>query len=149
EQKIVIKASSGLSEDEIKRMVNEAESHAEEDRQFRELVDARNQADGLVHTTERMLRELGDKVDPAERGPIESALSDAREAIKGDDKAKIELKAKALAEVSAVLAQKASAQAGSGSDEGAGAGSAGSSQDGVVDAEFEEIKDGKDQSGTA
>jgi len=149
EQKIVIKASSGLSEDEIKRMVTEAESHAEEDRQFRELVDARNQADGLVHTTERMLRELGDKVDPAERGPIESALSDAREAIKGDDKAKIELKAKALAEVSAVLAQKASAQAGSGSDEGAGAGSAGSSQDGVVDAEFEEIKDGKDQSGTA
>ena len=149
EQKIVIKASSGLSEDEIKRMVTEAESHAEEDRQFRELVDARNQADGLVHTTERMLRELGDKVDPAERGPIESALSDAREAIKGDDKAKIELKAKALAEVSAVLAQKASAQAGSGSDEGAGAGSAGSSQDGVVDAEFEEIKDGKDQSGAA
>ena len=149
EQKIVIKASSGLSEDEIKRMVTEAESHAEEDRQFRELVDARNQADGLVHTTERMLRELGDKVDPAERGPIESALSDAREAIKGDDKAKIELKAKALAEVSAVLAQKASAQAGSGSDEGAGAGSAGSSQDGVVDAEFEEIKDGKDKSGQA
>ena len=149
EQKIVIKASSGLSEDEIKRMVNEAESHAEEDRQFRELVDARNQADGLVHTTERMLRELGDKVDPAERGPIESALSDAKEAIKGDDKAKIELKAKTLAEVSAVLAQKASAQAGPGSDEGPGAGSAGGSQDGVVDAEFEEIKDGKDQSGAA
>ncbi len=149
EQKIVIKASSGLSEDEIKRMVNEAESHAEEDRQFRELVDARNQADGLVHTTERMLRELGDQVDPAERGPIESALSDAKEAIKGDDKAKIELKAKALAEVSAVLAQKASAQAGPGGDEGPGAGSAGGSQDGVVDAEFEEIKDGKDQSGAA
>ncbi len=149
EQKIVIKASSGLSEDEIKRMVTEAESHAEEDRQFRELVDARNQADGLVHTTERMLRELGDKVDPAERGPIESALSDAKEAIKGDDKAKIELKAKTLAEVSAVLAQKASAQAGPGGDEGPGAGSAGGSQDGVVDAEFEEIKDGKDQSGAA
>ena len=152
EQKIVIKASSGLSEDEIKRMVDEAETHAEEDRQFRDLVDARNQADGLVHTTERMLRELGDQVDAAERGPIESALSDAREAIKGDDKAKIELKAKALAEVSAVLAQKASAQAAPGSGDGTGAGGAGSSQDGVVDAEFEEIKDGKDdkdQSGPA
>jgi molecular chaperone DnaK len=146
EQKIVIKASSGLSEDEIKRMVNEAESHAEEDRQFRELVDVRNQADGLVHTTERMLRELGDKVSPAERGPIESALSEAKEAIKGDDKARIELKAKALAEVSAALAQQASAQAAPGD----GAGSAGGgSQDGVVDAEFEEIKDGKDQSGKA
>ena len=148
EQKIVIKASSGLSEDEIKRMVNEAESHAEEDRQFRELVDVRNQADGLVHTTERMLRELGDKVSPAERGPIESALSEAREAIKGDDKARIELKAKALAEVSASLAQQASAQGAPG--DGAGAASTGgSSQDGVVDAEFEEIKDGKDQSGKA
>ena len=149
EQKIVIKASSGLSDDEIQRMVGEAETHAEEDRQFRELVDARNQADGLVHTTERMLRELGDKVDPAERGPIESALSDVREAIKGDDKAKIELKAKTLAEVSAVLAQKASAQAAPGSDEGPGAGGAGGNQEGVVDAEFEEIKDGKDQSGAA
>jgi molecular chaperone DnaK len=150
EQKIVIKASSGLSEDEIKRMVNEAETHAEEDRQFRELVDARNQADGLVHTTERMLRELGDQVGAAERGPIESALADAREAIKGDDKARIELKAKALTEVSAGLAQKASAQAAPGSHEGPGAGgSAGGNQDGVVDAEFEEIKDGKDQSGAA
>jgi molecular chaperone DnaK len=131
-------------------MVGEAETHAEEDRQFRELVDARNQADGLVHTTERMLREAGDKVDPAERGPIESALSDVREAIKGDDKAKIELKAKALAEVSAALAQKASAQGPAGSDQGPGAGGgAGANQDGVVDAEFEEIKDGKDQSGAA
>jgi molecular chaperone DnaK len=148
EQKIVIKASSGLSEDEIKRMVNEAESHAEEDRQFRELVDVRNQADGLVHTTERMLRELGDKVGPAERGPIESALSEAKEAIKGDDKARIELKAKALAEVSAGLAQQASAQgAPGGAEESRSAG--GANQDGVVDAEFEEIKDGKDKSGKA
>jgi molecular chaperone DnaK len=96
-----------------------------------------------------MLRELGDQVDPAERGSIESALSDVREAIKGDDKAKIELKAKALTEVSAVLAQKASAQAAPGSDEGPGSGGTGGSQDGVVDAEFEEIKDGKDQSGAA
>jgi molecular chaperone DnaK len=149
EQKIVIKASSGLSEDEIKRMVNEAESHAEEDRQFRELVDARNQADGLVHTTERMLRELGDKVSPAERGPIESALSEAKEAIKGDDKARIELKARALAEVSAGLAQQASAQGATGGGDSSQSAGGGASQDGVVDAEFEEIKDGKDPSGKA
>ncbi len=147
EQKIVIKASSGLSDDEIKRMVGEAETHAEEDRQFRELAEARNQADGLVHTTERSLRDLGDKVDPAERGSIESALSELKEVIKGDDKGKIELKSKALAEASASLAQKAYEQsqaAGSAgeapADDGAQAGGA---DDSVVDAEFEEVKDGK------
>jgi len=146
EQKIVIKASSGLSEDEIKRMVTEAESHAEEDRQFRELVESRNQADALVHATEKSLRELGDKVDAAERGRIEAALAEVRDVIKGDDKAKIELKAKALAEASASLAQKAYEQAQAGASPEAGP--AGGSQDGVVDAEFEEVKDGKGRSGT-
>ena len=158
EQKIVIKASSGLAEDEIKRMVGEAETHAEEDRQFRELVEARNQADGLVHSTERTLRDLGDKVEAAERGRIESALSDLKDVIKGDDKAKIELKSKALAEASATLAQKAFEQeqaasggaAGgpgggqsSGQSGGQSGGQAGGSDDSVVDAEFEEVKDGK------
>ena len=147
EQKIVIKASSGLSEDEIKRMVGEAETHAEEDRQFLELVQVRNQADGLAHATERSLRDLGDKVDAAERGRIESAISDLKDALKGDDKAKIELKSKALAEASASLAQKTSEQAqaagaAAGSESG---GAAGRSDDGVVDAEFEEVKDGKDE----
>jgi molecular chaperone DnaK len=147
EQKIVIKASSGLSEDEIKRMVGEAETHAEEDRQFLELVSARNQADALVHATERSLRDLGDKVDAAERGRIESALSDLKDVIKGDDKAKIELKSKALAEASASLAQKAYEQAqasgaGAAGGQAAGAGPGGA-DDGVVDAEFEEVKDGK------
>ena len=147
EQKIVIKASSGLSEDEIKRMVGEAETHAEEDRQFLELVQVRNQADGLAHATERSLRDLGDKVDAAERGRIESAISDLKDALKGEDKGKIELKSKALAEASASLAQKTSEQAQSagaaaGSESG---GAAGRSDDGVVDAEFEEVKDGKDE----
>ncbi len=150
EQKIVIKASSGLAEDEIKRMVGEAETHAEEDRQFRELVEARNQADGLVHSTERTLRDLGDKVEAAERGRIESALSDLKDVIKGDDKAKIELKSKALAEASATLAQKAFEQeqaasggAAGGPGGGQSGGQAGGSDDSVVDAEFEEVKDGK------
>ncbi len=145
EQKIVIKASSGLSEDEIKRMVGEAEAHAEEDRLFRELADVRNQADALVHTTERSLKELGDKVEPAERGRIESALSDLKDVIKGDDKAKIELKSKALAEASASLAQKAygEGQGPGGPAGGSQAGGPAGSDDGVVDAEFEEVKDGK------
>jgi len=144
EQKIVIKASSGLSEDEIKRMVGDAEAHAEEDRLFRELAEARNQADALVHTTERSLKELGDKVDAAERGRIESALSELKDAIKGDDKAKIELKGKALGEASASLSQKAFDQAQAGAAGGPAPGGGGqAADDSVVDAEFEEVKDDK------
>jgi molecular chaperone DnaK len=111
-------------------------------------VEARNQADALVHATERSLRDLGDKVDAAERGRIESALSDLKDVIKADDKAKIELKSKALTEASASLAQKAYEQAqaaGAAATDGgqAGGSQAGSGDDGVVDAEFEEVKDGK------
>src|SRR5689334_12064034 len=95
EQKIVIKASSGLNEDEIKRMVRDAEAHAEEDKKFRELVDTRNKADGMVHSVEKTLKDLGDKVDAGERGRIESALSDVRTALKGDDKGVIEKKTEA------------------------------------------------------
>jgi molecular chaperone DnaK len=144
EQKIVIKASSGLSEDEIKRMVTEAETHAEEDRLFRELVNARNQADALVHGTEKTLAELGDKVDAATRARIESALAEARDAIKGEDQGRIELKAKALAEAAGPLASLG----GSAGDGPAGSASAASGGgDGVVDAEFEEVKDGKPGAG--
>ncbi len=143
EQKIVIKASSGLSEDEIKRMVGDAETHAEEDRLFRELAEARNQADAQVHTTERSLNELGDKVDPAERGSIESAISELKEAIKGDDKAKIELKGKALGEASAALSQKAFEQSQAGAAGGPAPGDGRAGDDSVVDAEFEEVKDDK------
>src|SRR6187402_1943301 len=106
EQKIVIKASSGLSEDEIKRMVGDAEVHAAEDAKFRELADTRNQADALMHATEKSLRELGDKVSGEERAKIESALADLKEAIKGDNKAVIETKLKVLGEASAGMAQR-------------------------------------------
>ncbi len=149
EQKIVIKASSGLSDEEIEQMVVDAEAHAEEDAKFRELVEARNQGDALLHATEKSLADLGEKVEPAERSQVESALGDLKEALKGDDKAAIEAKTKALGEASAGLAQKAyeQAQAAEGGAAGgdAGAGAQGAADDGVVDAEFEEVK-GDDQS---
>jgi molecular chaperone DnaK len=150
EQKIVIKASSGLSDDEIEQMVSDAEAHAEEDKKFRELVEVRNQADALVHATEKSLEDLGEKVEPAERAAAESAVSDLKEALKGDDHATIEAKSKALAEASATLAQKAyeqaQAQEGAGDAPGADAG-AQASDDGVVDAEFEEVKDDESKAG--
>jgi molecular chaperone DnaK len=141
EQKIVIKASSGLSEDEIKRMVGDAEAHAAEDAKFRELAETRNQADALVHATEKSLRELGDKVAGEERAKIESALADLREAIKGDNKAVIETKLKALGEVSAGMAQRLYAEQPQGAASGSGGDDAGAGNDNVVDAEFEEVKD--------
>jgi molecular chaperone DnaK len=154
EQKIVIKASSGLNEDEIKRMVRDAEAHAAEDKKFRELVEARNKADGLVHSVEKTLKELGDKVDGAERARVESAMSDVRTALKGDDQGVIEKKTEALAQAAQSIAQKAYADAGAAGAgaQGAGpeAGSAGASAgagkaggEDVVDAEFEEVKDKK------
>jgi molecular chaperone DnaK len=141
EQKIVIKASSGLSDDEIDRMVTDAEAHAEEDKKFRELVDVRNQADALVHATEKSLSDLGEKVEPAERAAAESAVSDVKEALKGDDKDTIEAKSQALAEASSTLAQKAFEQAqAEGAEPGAEDGAGANADDGVVDAEFEEVK---------
>ena len=111
EQKIVIKASSGLAEDEIKRMVSDAEAHAEDDRRFRELVETRNKADGLLHATQKALADLGDKVSGTERASIESAISDLQDALKGDDRGVIETKATALSTAAASLAQKAYEQA--------------------------------------
>jgi molecular chaperone DnaK len=156
EQKIVIKASSGLNEDEIKRMVRDAEAHAAEDKKFRELVDSRNKADGMIHAVEKSLKDLGDKVDPSERAKVESAVSDLRSALKSDDKNVIDKKTEALAQASASIAQRAYASeqagaagagpgaAGAGGP-GAGAGASGGQQGGgredVVDAEFEEVKD--------
>jgi molecular chaperone DnaK len=149
EQKIVIKASSGLTEDEIKRMVRDAEAHAAEDKEFRELVDTRNKADGMIHAVEKSLKDLGDKVDQGERAKVESAISDLRTALKSDDKGVIEKKTEALAQASASIAQKAYAasQGGAGAEAagapGAGAAGAqsGAGRDDVVDAEFEEVKD--------
>ncbi len=153
EQKIVIKASSGLSEEEIKRMVRDAEAHAAEDKRFRELVETRNKADSMIHAVERSLKDLGDKVDAAERGKVESAISDLRTALKSDDRGIIEKKTEALAQASAGIAQRAYAagQAGAeaaaagGGPQGASGPAGGASgqagRDDVVDAEFEEVKD--------
>jgi molecular chaperone DnaK len=143
EQKIVIKASSGLNEDEIKRMVKDAEAHAEEDRKFRELVDTRNKADALMHGTEKTLKDAGEKVPGAERAKIESAMSDLKSALTGDDKELIDKKALALAEAAQSLAQMAqAAQAGEAPGAQSGSADAGAKDD-VLDAEFEEVKDKK------
>jgi molecular chaperone DnaK len=112
EQKIVIKASSGLNEDEIKRMVRDAESHAEEDRKFRELVESRNKADALLHQTEKALKDLGDKVQPSDRANIESAMADLKRVIHEDDKNVIETKANALDPGGRAIAQQATRRRG-------------------------------------
>ncbi len=144
-QNIVIKASSGLSDEEIERMVADAESHAEEDRKFRELVDARNQADSLIHAAEKTLSDLGEKATSEERMKVESAVSDLKSALEKDDREAIEKKTAALAEASGSLAQRlyAEQQGAEGQAEGSGADGSGSEDD-VVDAEFEEVdKDDK------
>jgi molecular chaperone DnaK len=146
EQKIVIRASSGLSEDEIKRMVSDAEANAAEDKKYRELVDSRNRADGLVHTTEKSLQELGEKVSAEDRANVESAVSDLRTALKGDDREAIDRKAEALAKASSGIAERAyAASAGASAGDAAGAGEGASTSSGkhddAVDAEFEEVKD--------
>ena len=144
EQRIVIKASSGLSEEEIKQMVRDAEAHAADDKKFRELVDTRNRADALLHATEKSMKDLGDKVTGEERAAIEAALSDLRGVLKGDDKAAIEHKAEALAKASAPVVQRAYQAEGAGAGPEAGASAkpgADAGKDDVLDAEFEEIKD--------
>jgi len=145
EQKIVIKASSGLSEDEIKRMVTDAEAHAAEDKKFRELVETRNRADALVHATDKSLAELGEKVSGGDRAAVESALSDLKAAMKSDDKDAIDRKTEALAKASeglmAAAQQQAPPDAGGAGGAGAQASAGGGGKDDVVDAEFEEVKD--------
>jgi molecular chaperone DnaK len=142
-QNIVIKASSGLSDDEIDKMVADAESHADEDRKFRELVDARNQGDSLIHAAEKTLKELGEKASAEERMAVENAISDLKKALEGDDKEAIEKKTAALGEASGSLAQKLYAEQAAQGAEGARDESAAADDD-VVDAEFEEVdKDDK------
>jgi molecular chaperone DnaK len=158
EQKIVIKASSGLTEEEIKKMVRDAEAHAEEDKKFRELAETRNRADALVHAAEKSLKDLGDKVAAEDRAAVESAASDLKAVLRGDDKDIIEKKAEALATASAKIAQQAYASqagaAGGGDDAGMGAGPQSGGQGGpaggkdeVLDAEFEEVDKDKDRKG--
>jgi molecular chaperone DnaK len=146
ENKIVIKSSSGLSDDEIQRMVKDAEAHAEEDRKAHELVDTRNRADALIHGVNKSMKDMGDKLDAAEKTKIESAIKDLEEVMKGDDKDAIEAKTQTLTEASHKLAEQmyAQAQAAGGAEAqaaGAGSESKSKSDENVVDAEFEEVKD--------
>ena len=144
EQSIVIKASSGLSDGEIDQMVQDAEANAEADRKFEELVSARNTLEGLIHATKKTLEEAGDKASAEEKAAIESAISQAEEAVKGDDKEAIEAATKALTDASGSLAQKMYAeQAAQGGAEAEAAGTSEEkpAEEGVVDAEFEEVKD--------
>jgi molecular chaperone DnaK len=145
EQSIVIKASSGLSDDEVEKMVKDAEAHADEDRKFHELVTVRNQADGLIHATNKSLTDLGDKVEADEKAKIEAAIEELQQALKGEDKADIEAKTAALSEAAGKLAERAyaeNAEAG----EGAATDDSTAQNDDVVDAEFEEVDDDKKNS---
>ena len=142
EQSIVIQASSGLSEDEIEQMVRDAESHAEEDRKFEELVTVRNTADSLMHATGKTLEESADQVEPDEKAAIESALADLEEALKGDDKEEIEAKTRALTEASGGLAQRMYEEQAAAAADGGPAPESSAEPD-AVDAEFEEVRDDK------
>jgi molecular chaperone DnaK len=143
EQKIVIKANSGLSDEEVQRMVDDAAAHAEDDKKLRALVDVRNQGDGLIHTVEKTLKEAGEALSEEDKQPATDAIAALREAMKGDDHASIEAKVEALSQVSAALMQKTSAGAQPQGEPGGAASDAASKHDDVVDAEFEEVKDDK------
>ena len=140
EQRIEIKAGSGLSEEEIQQMVRDAEANREEDRKFHELVGARNAADGLIHATRTAIKEHGSKVPGEQLGPIETAVSDLESAMKGDDKAQIEAKTNALQQIAQSLYAAAQAAEQGGAQESAGASA---KAEDVVDAEFTEVKDGE------
>jgi molecular chaperone DnaK len=150
ENKITIKANSGLSEDEIQKMVKDAELNATEDKKKLELVQARNQADAMIHSVKKSMAEHGEKLDAGEKEKIESALKDAEEALKSEDKATIDAKTEALMTASQKLGEKMyadaqAAQAGAGADAGAEHASQQAQQaqpadDNVVDAEFKEVK---------
>ena len=141
EQSIVIKASSGLSDEEIEQMVKDAEAHSADDKKFEEMVTVRNTADGMIHATKKTLEEAGDKASDEEKESINAAITELEEALKGDDKDAIEAKTTALTEASSALAQKMYAeQAAAGEAGGEAADEAGGADD-AVDAEFEEVKD--------
>ncbi|MCW8091436.1 molecular chaperone DnaK [Alteromonas sp. ASW11-130] len=142
EQKITIKASSGLSDEEVEKMVADAEANKDADKKFEELIQTRNQADGMIHATRKQLDEVGDALSADDRAPIEAALSDLETAVKGEDKEAIEAKTQALVEASSKLMEAAQAKAGqSGAEAGAQEEASAKADDDVVDAEFEEVKD--------
>jgi molecular chaperone DnaK len=141
EQSIVIKASSGLSDAEVERMVKDAEAHAEEDKKFHELVSARNQADAAIHSAEKVLREGGDKVPAAEKSSAEALVQTLKQLMKGEDKEEIEAKTSELASLAHNLQQHAGSASSAGDAPSNADAGASSAHDNVVDAEFEEVKD--------
>ena len=155
EQQIRIQASGGLSDSDIERMVREAEEHADEDKTRRELIDKRNHADSLVHSTEKSLAEHGDSLDPADKAAVEAAIAELRGALDGDDPAAIDSRAEALQQAAMKLGEamykktQAEAAGGGGGAAGAGGGEAPEGGEGVVDADFEEIPDDDKRSGPA
>ncbi len=140
EQSITIKSSSGLSDEEVDKMIKDAEAHADEDKKFQELVSSRNMADSLVHSTKQSLEELKDEISEDEKTAIEEAISELEESIKGDDKEAIDTKVQNLSEKAQVLAQKAQEKAG---PEGSAEADSSESSEDVVDADFEEVKEEK------
>ena len=158
EQQIRIQASGGLSDSDIDRMVKEAEQHASEDKKRKEMVEARNQADSLIYSTEKNLKEYGDKIDASEKQAIETALADLKGVLDGDDPEAVKAKTETLMQASMKLGEamyKASQEAGagpeagadaSGSASGTGSSSGGSSDETVVDADFEEVDPDKPES---
>ena len=139
EQSITIKSSSGLSDEEVEKMIKDAEAHAEEDKKFQELITARNMADSLVHSTKQTLEELKDEISDEEKSTIESAVNELEESIKGDDKDDIDAKVQNLSEKAQVLAQKAQEKASAEDSEADN----GKADEDVVDADFEEVKEEK------
>jgi molecular chaperone DnaK len=141
EQKITIQASSGLNEEEIEKMVADAEANKEADKKFEELIQARNQADGMIHATRKQLEEVGDALSSDDKAPIEAAVSALETAAKGEDKAEIEAKTQELIQASSKLMEAAQAQQAAGAEATDAGASQGKPEDDVVDAEFEEVKD--------
>lgn len=143
EQHITIQASSGLTPEEVEAMVKDAEAHAEEDAKMKVLVEARNQADAMVHATQKMVKDAGDSVDAAEKEAIDTAITAVNDAIKGDDKEAIEAAVAKLAEASQSVAQKAQAKQAEGGEDAQQQGETNEADDDIVDAEFEEVNDDK------
>ena len=141
EQSIVIKASSGLSDEEIEKMVKDAEANADADKKFEELISARNTADGMIHATKKSMAEAGDKLTDDEKAPVEAAIAELEEALKSDDKDAITAKITVLTEASAKIAEKLYAAADAGATDSNADEGTSQSDDDVVDAEFEEVKD--------
>ncbi len=143
EQSIVIKASSGLSDEEVEKMVKDAQAHAEDDRKFKELVELRNKADSMIHAVTKSMSNAGDKITEDERKPVNEAIEALKEAMKSEDKSLIEAKLEDLTNASGKISEKLYAAADQGAAPEQPEQPSSNNDDGVVDAEFEEVKDDK------